>query len=507
MESESLQSHDETTVTEVASEYTDASAPIPSSKSEKRQAFVIVGKDTQPPAASATVVAPAKGSLAREIGMAIFGQFLTLIVSLFLIFFIYLFTYISYEPRDDIWYEENYLCNMFITFVCIHLLLSIPFVSECVRLGGLGSGGHGKRKRCYIGASITSISMVTAISLILFRIFHDSHVPYAYLIFSLFILVGMTVVIVGTIIGYRKENAYAPQISNGTALLPTGKGNPLAQFVMANLGGILALDIGLVVLYVYEGWDWGYVFDIDGFIRWGTLGVWIALSSLWAIPCVAEGGRLAGKLTGGHGKRMLCYIGTAIVPFLAWYFVGLELALKIGIFTLFAFIAAVASPILIPWCAIKGYQKDAELQNTNAIVRDSNGKGQLWPEIGAGLLGGILAIIPCFILMRVFFASYCIGWSGLACMYVYWPVMSLLFAIPLVAEGVRLAGKRTGGHSKRKRCYIGTAIVPIIVCILTAGFTIFDDYPVLFLMYLVTMLASPILVLVGAIVGYRKDAE
>ena len=59
-------------------------------ENQNHQSIIIVGKDTQPPAASSQP--PAKGSLAREIGMAIFGQFLTLIVTLFLIFFITTFT-------------------------------------------------------------------------------------------------------------------------------------------------------------------------------------------------------------------------------------------------------------------------------------------------------------------------------------------------------------------------------------------------------------------------------
>ena len=329
-------------------------------ENQNHQSIIIVGKDTQPPAASPIEGSqkPAKGSLAREIGMAIFGQFLTFIVSLFLIFFITTFTYDVDAGKDSSYDEKNYLCNMFVNFVCIHLLLSIPFVAECVRLGGLRTGGHGKRKRCYIGASITSIPMVTGLLLVFFRIFHAMHVPYAYLI--LFLFVGMIVVAVGTIIGYRKENASAPKISDGTALLPTSRGNPLAQFGMAILGGILALDLGLVGLVIKDkGLNNLIAYHIQSSFK-HSFFEWIALSLLLAIPCVAEGVRLAGKLTGGHGKRMRCYIGTAIVPVLVWSFVGLDSVMQIGIFFVFAAIALMMSPFLIPIFAIKGYRKDAE---------------------------------------------------------------------------------------------------------------------------------------------------
>ena len=156
---------------------------------------------------------------------------------------------------------------------------------------------------------------------------------------------------------------------------------------------------------------------------------------------------------------------------------------------------------------------EADMQNTEATAPNPTGKGKLLPEIGAGLLGEILAVALCFVLMLADYdsISYCRGWPGLACLYIYCPALTLLFAIPIVAEAVRLAGKRTGGHGKRKRCYIGTAIVPVFIFILVVSSIILDDYNLLYVPILYVLMgliaASPVLVLVGAIVGYRKDAK
>ncbi len=162
---------------------------------------------------------------------------------------------------------------------------------------------------------------------------------------------------------------------------------------------------------------------------------------------------------------------------------------------------------------------NAASQNADATPPNpspnSTGKGKLLPEIGMGILGGIAAYtLSSFIEMVLYFLMemvlYFLMKDASSLSFFLLPLIGWPLAILFVAEGVRLGGKLSGGHTKRKGCYIGTAIGAVIGSIaLVLHLTIPED-PVSFEITargLAISCVNPVLILVGAIVGYRKDAK
>ena len=140
--------------------------------------------------------------------------------------------------------------------------------------------------------------------------------------------------------------------------------------------------------------------------------------------------------------------------------------------------------------------QDAE---TTAMDPQNSGKGKLLYEIGMGLVGEIIAIGIAFgITMFLSELDSCHGdgsMGGLLYLFVIFPAISVLFAIPLVCECVRFGGMRSGGHKRRRGCYTGIA-VGILLALL--GFALGALY---------MLWVCLINLLVGAIVGYRRDAS
>lgn len=136
---------------------------------------------------------------------------------------------------------------------------------------------------------------------------------------------------------------------------------------------------------------------------------------------------------------------------------------------------------------------------TTAMDPPNTGKGKLLYEIGLGLVGEIAAIGIAYGI-TIFFSGRdpcrgdgCMG-VALFYFFVVLPAIFALLAIPLVCECVRFAGMHSGGHKRRRGCYKGIAIALLLILLC---------YP-LGIIYL--LCASPIFLLVGAIIGYRSDA-
>ncbi len=158
-----------------------------------------------------------------------------------------------------------------------------------------------------------------------------------------------------------------------------------------------------------------------------------------------------------------------------------------------------------------------EKENTAAeAAPDSTGKGKILPQIGMGIVGEMIAAAITFLLLWMnesFFEKVYIE-SGTSVTHYFYRHQELAFvlfgliSIPCIAEFVRWGGKLLGGHRHRKRCYIGAAIGSIIalVCIFIPSFCLRN-----------TGLKEPIQMigvagllcfgLIGAIIGYRKDAK
>ena len=145
-------------------------------------------------------------------------------------------------------------------------------------------------------------------------------------------------------------------------------------------------------------------------------------------------------------------------------------------------------------------------KNTEASAQNPTGKGELLPEIGAGILGEIVAVAISYAL--VFLGNLgtdhpAESWNELVSYLVFAPALSVILAIPCMAGFIRFAGMRTGGHDKRSRCCLG-----IFLGILFTAFFI----TISILMgsargIKISLEACPVLLLVGAVIGYRKDAE
>lgn len=133
-------------------------------------------------------------------------------------------------------------------------------------------------------------------------------------------------------------------------------------------------------------------------------------------------------------------------------------------------------------------------------IPENTGKGKLLYEIGMGLVGEIPAIgiaigITYYISERCpCHGDGCMGWA-LLYLFVVLPVSFSLLAIPLVGECVRFGGMRSGGHKRRRGCYIGIAIGLLLILLSYALGGFYVPW------------ASPIILLAGAIFGYRSDAS
>ena len=156
---------------------------------------------------------------------------------------------------------------------------------------------------------------------------------------------------------------------------------------------------------------------------------------------------------------------------------------------------------------------DAASQNTDVTTSSSTpkstGKGKLLPEIVMGLIGAFIA----FVVQAMWSSRFCFCTSPEMCDYddAYTAcgiadrlslfALPLFVAVPLMAECVRFGGVRSGGHGKRMRCYISAAIGPVVLLLISFLFE-YGPFAATFI-----PLSIPVLVLAGAIIGYRKDAK
>ena len=153
-------------------------------------------------------------------------------------------------------------------------------------------------------------------------------------------------------------------------------------------------------------------------------------------------------------------------------------------------------------------------ENAAATTAQNDGKGKLWAEIGMGLIGGIGAIVLALLLSQLVYllfpmppnnGSHEPNWGFLA---FGTPILALLSGIPLVAEGVRFAGKHTGGHAKRKVCYIYTAIAAVIAAIIYFAiffYSFFYTEDIILILIGIPLVAC--LFLACSVIGYRKNAK
>ena len=151
-------------------------------------------------------------------------------------------------------------------------------------------------------------------------------------------------------------------------------------------------------------------------------------------------------------------------------------------------------------------------QNAAATTAQNDGKGKLWAEIGMGIVG----IIAAFVLVSLidflipFSCSSTEGNYFLICDFLVYDMPFFLLTILCVAEGVRFAGVRTGGHKKRKGCYIGAAICAVIAAVhsiiyqqmrISGSIPRYDSS-----VGMAHVCVYTILILAGAIIGYRVSA-
>ena len=136
-----------------------------------------------------------------------------------------------------------------------------------------------------------------------------------------------------------------------------------------------------------------------------------------------------------------------------------------------------------------------------ATTSQNNGKGKLLPEIGMGIVGIIVAyLLSVVVRTALYFALIYNNFLF---------ILDPLFTIPLVAEGVLFAGKHTGGHEKRKGCYIGAVIGEAIGAVLVFIYLKTQEESTSFeisFIGLTLVCVTLVLILGGAIIGYRKDA-
>ena len=148
-------------------------------------------------------------------------------------------------------------------------------------------------------------------------------------------------------------------------------------------------------------------------------------------------------------------------------------------------------------------------QNTEATVQEPTGKGSLGSEILMGLSGeiisGVIALIITLCLEKSFscHGDACMG-NAIMKWGIGFPCLFAFFSIPIVSECVRYAGISSGGHKKRKTCYLATSsifVLMILFLLLSLGaMGGFASY------YFLIAAGSPIIILVAAIMGYRSDA-
>ena len=147
--------------------------------------------------------------------------------------------------------------------------------------------------------------------------------------------------------------------------------------------------------------------------------------------------------------------------------------------------------------------KKASLHDKTApteTIPENTGKGKLLYEIGMGLVGELIAIVIAFgIHLYISELDTCHGDGCMGEVLLYFfvvvPAIFVLLAIPLVGECVRFGGMRSGGHKRRRGCYIGIAIGLLLILL---SFALGGFY---------VPWASPIILLAGAIFGYRSDAS
>lgn len=154
-------------------------------------------------------------------------------------------------------------------------------------------------------------------------------------------------------------------------------------------------------------------------------------------------------------------------------------------------------------------------QNAAATTAQNDGKGKLWAEIGMGIVGIIAAIVLVSLISLIYWiipfsCSSTEGSYSLICSFLVYEMPFFLLTILGVAEGVRFAGVRTGGHKKRKGCYFGATICAVIAAVhsiiyqqmrISGSIPRYDSS-----VGMAHVCVYTILILAGAIIGYRVSA-
>ena len=328
MEYENPQSRDETTALEAATQHTDAIAPN----------------------------SDAKGELLPEIGMGIVGEIIAMGIAFGLC---YLYDY-THPCTRGVSCGMGWAAHFLLGWPLLSILLAIPLVAECVRFAGMRSGGHAKRKRCYIGTVL--VFAITSISLAIGTRDDSAFV----MIYLLLIPSSPILLLMGAIKGYRGEKIQphdAPPVleaatQDAIATNPNGKGKLLPEIGMGIVGGILALvvmikwQLSFCVCASPEWCDYNDAYTACGI---ADRLIIFALPLLVAVPIMAECVRFGGVRSGGHGKRMRCYIGAAASP---GVLLLISFLFPYGPFM--EFFMQLAIPVLLFAGAIVGYRKDAE---------------------------------------------------------------------------------------------------------------------------------------------------
>ena len=145
-----------------------------------------------------------------------------------------------------------------------------------------------------------------------------------------------------------------------TPKAPTKSGRIFAKIGMGIVGEIIAA-VGAVLLSLIS-----FLWENEWEALVIALSVALISYCVFAIPCVAEFVRKGGMLSGGHDRRMPCYIGAAIGSITTLCCVGIPLSLNLppnGFINLMYLIGLFGLPVFSVFGAIFGYNLYAIIQN------------------------------------------------------------------------------------------------------------------------------------------------